>query len=148
MLPGQVWKMWYYRLQLWFPRPIWLLWYHKLIADRQFIKSVQKDGTTKQSGNSHSQDRYTGIWEQCGGSLSQFGKCGITKHSGGSLSQCEQCGIAKQSSCSLSVVLQSPVVVPLRQCGHYGGTEISLCLNKNQIPVTSFTELSMLICSF
>lgn len=46
------------------------------------------------------------------------------------------------------MVLQSPVVVPLRQCGRYGGTEISLCPNKNQIAITSFTELSMLICSF
>jgi hypothetical protein len=39
-------------------------------------------------------------------------------------------------------------MVLLRQYGHYGGTEISLCPNKNKIPFTSFTELSMLICSF
>jgi hypothetical protein len=46
------------------------------------------------------------------------------------------------------VILQSPVVVALRQFGQYGDTEISLCPSKNQIPVTSFTELSILICSF
>ena len=42
------------------------------------------------------------------------------------------------------MILQSPVVVSLSQCGHYGGTVISLWPNKNQIPVTSFTELSIL----
>jgi hypothetical protein len=63
-------------------------------------------------------------------------ECGITEHSGGFLNQCGHCCITKQSGGSLS------------QCGLYGGKEISLCQNKKQISVTSFTQLSMLRFSF